>query len=161
MSRFAVRWIFLLDSDYRYNVGRHLPAHWREGSAFLDRKGHRRLEIHSNGDVVVLAGYAWDGCTPKFCIADIVFGIPDGIPSEKTKKPKAYYASLLHDALYQFLDAGLPLTRHQIDLVFLEILSRDRFAPKWVYFVAVRAFGALFRRFTHWKRSYAGKRTAL
>jgi len=114
MSRFAVRWIFLLDSDYRYNVGRHLPAHWREGSAFLDRKGHRRLEIHSNGDVVVLAGYAWDGCTPKFCIADIVFGIPD-----------------------------------------------DRFAPKWVYFVAVRAFGALFRRFTHWKRSYAGKRTAL
>ncbi len=96
MSEFAVRWIFLLEQNYTYNLSRHLAADWHEGWAFVDRNGQRRLEIHPNGDAVVLDGYAWDGCTPKFSVADIVFGTPDGIPSEVTKKPKTYYASLLH-----------------------------------------------------------------
>lgn len=161
MSRLSVRWIFLLEQDYSYNILKHLPTDWNEGWAFVDRNGHRRLEIHPNGDAIILSGYAWDGCTPKFSVADIVFGTPDGIPNEITKKPKTYYASLLHDVLYQFLDAKVPLTRSQIDSVFLEILTRDRFAPRWIYFAAVRVFGGLFRLFTHWKRSYAGKRVPI
>lgn len=161
MSEFAVRWIFLLEQNYTYNLSRHLAADWHEGWAFVDRNGQRRLEIHPNGDAVVLDGYAWDGCTPKFSVADIVFGTPDGIPSEVTKKPKTYYASLLHDALYQFLDADLPLSRKQADAVFMEIMRRDRFAPLWIYFYAVRAFGGLSRVLTRWKRSYAGKRVPL
>ncbi len=161
MSQFAVKWVFKLDADYVYNLRRHLPADWNSGAAFLDSKGHKRLEIHPNGDARVLAGYAWDGCTPKFSVFDIVFGTPDGIPNERTGKPKAYYASLLHDVLYQFLDAQLPLKRAQIDLVFLEILARDSFAPRRVYYQAVRWFGWLFRYFTRWKRSYAGTRVSL
>lgn len=156
MSQFAVKWVFKLNEDYVYNLRQHLPPDWNSGVAFQDKTGRRRLEIHPNGDARVLAGYAWDGCTPKFSVFDIVFGTPDGIPNEKTGKPKAYYASLLHDALYQFLDAQLPLKRAQADLVFLEILARDSFAPRWVYYKAVRWFGWLFRYFTRWKRSYAG-----
>jgi len=81
--------------------------------------------------------------------------------NEHTKKPKAYYASLLHDVLYQFLDADLPLPRAQADRVFVEILTRDRFAPRRAYYAAVRVFGGLFRRFARWKRAYAGKRVTL
>lgn len=161
MSQFAVKWVFRLDEDYVYNIARYLPSGWNESVVFLDRSGRRRLEIHSNGDARVLAGYSWDGCTPKYSIFDIVLGIPDGIPSEKTGKPKAYYASLLHDVLYQFLGTGLPLSRAQIDQVFLDILSRDDFAPRWLYYAAVRCFGALFHRFTGWQRNYAGTRMAL
>ena len=161
MSELAVRWIFVLDADYLYDLRHHLPSNWSDGCAFVDRKGHRRLEIHPDGNARVLASYAWDGCTPKFSLFDIVFGTPDGIPNQVTKKPKAYYASLMHDVLYQFLDADLPLSRAQADRVFLEILTRDRFAPRPIYYAAVRAFGGAFRRFTRWKRSYAGKRIAL
>lgn len=161
MSQFSVRWIFLLEEEYSYNIGKYLPADWSGGWAFVDRKGHRRLEIRPNGDAVVLAGYAWDGCTPKFSVADVVFGTPDGIPNERTKKPKAYYASMFHDALYQFMDAGVPLTRSQIDGVFLDLMTRDRFALRWFYYGVVRLLGGVFRRFTRWKRSYAGKRIPL
>ena len=161
MSEFAVRWIFELAEDYVYNLRQNLPAGWNQGCAFLDRSGKPRLEIAPNGDARVLAGYAWDGCTPKYAVLDLLIGTPDGIPSEITRKPKTYYASLLHDALYQFLDADLPLSRRQADQVFLEILTRDRFAPRPIYYVAVRVFGGMFRRFTRWKRSYAGKRIPL
>ena len=158
MSELAVSWIFLLDEDYVYGIREHLPPDWNDACAFVDRKGRRRLEINPNGDARILAGYAWDGCTPKFSVFDIVIGTPDGVPNEVTKKPKAYYASLMHDVLYQFLDAGLPLSRAQADNLFLEILTRDRFAPRRIYHVAVRVFGGVFRLFTRWKRSYAGKR---
>jgi hypothetical protein len=161
MSVFAVRWIFVLDADYIYSLRGHLPSDWNEGYAFIDEKGRRRLEIHPNGDARVLGGYAWDGCTPKFSVCDIVIGTPDGIPNETTKKPKAYFASLMHDALYQFLDAHLPLSRAQADRLFLEILTRDNFAPRRIYYLAVRVFGGMFRLFTRWKRSYAGKRVPL
>ena len=151
----------MLDGDYVYNIRGHLPSDWNEGCAFVDRTGRKRLEIHRNGDARVLSGYAWDGCTPKFSLFDVVIGTPDGVPNQVTKKPKAYYASLVHDALYQFLDLDLPLSRAQADRVFLEILTRDRFAPRSIYYAAVRVFGGASRLFTRWKRSYAGKRVPL
>lgn len=60
-----------------------------------------------------------------------------------------------------FLDTQLPLKRAQADRAFLEILARYSFAPRWVYYQAVRWFGWLFRYFTRWKRSYAGTRVPL
>ena len=120
MSELAVNWIFVLDEEYVYNISRYLPVGWDKGCAFVDHDGCRRLEIHPNGDARILANYAWDGCTPKFSVFDVVIGVPDGVPNQVTKRPKAYYASLLHDALYQFLDADLPLSRGQADGVFLE-----------------------------------------
>jgi hypothetical protein len=157
----SVRWVFVLEQDYVYNLSRYLPSNWNEACAFLDSAGNRRLEIHPNGDARVLAGYAWDGCTPKFFLFDIVIGTPDGIPNKITKKPKAYYASLLHDVLYQFLDADLPLSRKKADQVFLNIMTRDQFALRKIYYAAVRILGGMVRHITRWKRNYAGKRVPL
>jgi len=91
MSQLSVKWIFVLDQDFVFNVSSYLSKDFSEGCAFIDRSGKRRLEIHPNGDAKVLANYSWDGCTPKFAIWDIGFGTPDGIPNNKTTKPKAYY----------------------------------------------------------------------
>jgi hypothetical protein len=157
VSALALKWLYVLDEDYAWQSGRRFD----EGCAFEDGRGARRLEIRPDGEIRVLAGYAWDGCTPKFALFDIVIGIPDGVPNERTKKPKAYYASLLHDALYQFLDAGLPLSRYEADRIFLELLERDRFAPRPIYYAAVRLLGGAMRLFTRWKRSYAGRRIPL
>jgi hypothetical protein len=118
MSQFALKWIFVLDADYAVDAKAYLPGDFTTGCAFEDRSGRRRLEIHPGGIVKVLASYAWDGCTPKFAIWDVVIGAPDGVPNSVTKKPKAHYASLIHDALYQFLDDGLPITRHAADRLF-------------------------------------------
>lgn len=165
MSQLSVKWIFILEHDFVFNICSHLHKDFSKdfplGCAFVDSTGKRRLEILPNGDAKVLSDYAWDGCTPKFSVWDIVFGTPDGIPNTKTTKPKTYYASLLHDILYQFLNAKLPMSRANADRIFLELLTRDGFAPKWIYFIAVRLFGGGFRLFTGWKRSYVGKRVPL
>lgn len=158
MSEHAVRWVFRIDADYDHDVRRHLPPGWNEEATFVDAGGKPRLTIRADGTARVLAGYAWDGCTPKVVVCDIVIGTPDGATHALTGKPKAYYASLLHDALYQFLDAGLPMSRKDADEVFLELLTRDSFAPRGLYYAAVRVFGGVSRLFTRWKRDYGGAR---
>lgn len=161
MPLISLDWIYVLGEDFTYDISKYLPANFRAGCAFQDRTGKRWLEIRPDGTVQIPAGYAWDGCTPKFALWDIVIGTPDGTPNPDTKKPKAYFASLLHDALYQFLDTGLPLTREQADRLFLELLTRDQFAPRQLYYRAVRLFGGFFRHFTKWKRCYKGQRVLL
>ena len=161
MSQFAVKWIFELSENYSIDIKSHLPPDFTTGCAFEDRRGHRWLEIHPDGTLIVFAPYAWDGCTPKFSVWDIVFGISDGVPNIRTRKPKAYYASLVHDVLYQFLPVELPLKRADADRIFFELLARDGFGPRWLYYAAVRVFGGGFRLFTHWKRSYRGKKLPL
>jgi hypothetical protein len=161
MSTLAVRWIYVLETDFVHNIIGHLPTGWNRGVAFLDKSGARRLEIYPNGDARVLAGYAWDGCTPKFSLFDILIGTPDGIPNERTKKPKTYYASLVHDVLYQFMELNPDVPKAAADKIFLELLTRDGFAPRHIYYAAVSVFGGLSHRFTRWKRSYTGKRVSL
>jgi hypothetical protein len=151
-------WVFRIDADVEHDLRAHLPPGWNEEATFADAGGTVRLVIRADGVARVPAGYAWDGCTPKYCVCDIAVGIPDGVPNRVSGKPKAYYASLWHDVLYQFLDAGLPMGRRDADLVFLELLTRDGFAPRTLYHRAVRAFGGVFRLFTRWKRGYGGAR---
>ena len=43
-----------------------------------------------------------------------------------------------------------------MDRIFLEILRRDGFAPRWLYYALVRIFGGGFRLFTRWKRGQSG-----
>jgi len=160
MSRLALKWIYVLDGDYPWASDRRFA----EDCAFVDSSGTRRLEIRKDGEIRVLSGYAWDGCTPKFSFLDICVGTPDGVPNAVTKKPKAYYASLLHDALYQFSanDLPAPLDRKEIDRFFLEILQRDAFSWSWVYYWAVRIFGGFsFNLVTRHKRRYKGRKVPL
>ena len=161
MSLFTLKWVFALDTNYSINAKAHLPRNFAAACGFEDRAGRRRLEVHPDGTVTVVAPYAWDGCTPKFAICDIALGVPDGVPNLGTKKPKAYYASLLHDALYQFLDAGLPFDRAGADRIFLEILARDGFAPRRFYYASVRIFGGVSRLLMRWKRSYRGRKVPM
>ena len=140
MPRLAVKWIYTLEADYEWPSGLDFGA----GCAFEDDSGRRWLELRPGGAIRVKKDYAWDGCSPKWAAWDILFGTPDGVPHADTRKPKTYHASLVHDALYQFLDACLPLTRQQCDRLFLRLLAEQHFAPRRIYFGAVRLLGGLY-----------------
>ena len=157
MCHNAERWLYWLEHHVTWSSGQT----FLEDMAFEDKKGVRRLEITKDGQITILAGYAWDGCTPKFCLLDILIGIPDGVVDSRTGRPKTYYASLIHDVLYQFLDDGLPLTRRQVDRFFLELLGRTGFTWRYVYYGAVRLFGNLFRHAAEYIRRRTGKRIPL
>jgi hypothetical protein len=161
MSPFSVKWIYELQDDYSVNLLAYFSERLEHPCAFEDRSGRTRLVLYPDGRAIVKAGYAWDGCTPKFAVFDILLGTPDGIPNNQTRKPKTYYASLIHDVLYQFLDVKLPIKRSGADRAFLNIMARDAFAPRYIYWTAVRLFGGVFRIFTCWKRSYAGRRVGV
>lgn len=109
------------------------------------------LKMETSGDITVKGsngnGYAWDGCSPKINILDIALvGTPDGRINVNTGKPVTYYASLLHDVLYQFgKDAGLD--RKEVDRLFLYCLGD--FELRFVYYAAVRIFGGSFFDYSH------------
>jgi len=126
-------WIYKLDRDYTRSAtfsGAEFCAKW--------------LTIAADGTLTIPAGYAWDGCTPKFSLLDLlVLGVPDGVVSVHTGKPKTYYASLVHDALYQYF-AWHSISRLEADQLFRDMMSERGFSLSWVYYWLVRVFGGLF-----------------
>lgn len=84
--------------------------------------------------------YAWNGCSPKFELLDIGFGTPDGVLNMNTGKPKTYFASMIHDALYQYKEE-ISITRKQADEIFYDILRMEDFYWARTYYYAVRLFG--------------------
>ncbi len=88
-------------------------------------------------------GYAWDGCSPKLIkIADMYFGTPEGVLNFATGKPKTYYASMIHDVLYQFSGQIKQLVkRKEVDREFYNILRRDEFKSAKCYYWSVKFFG--------------------
>lgn len=144
---FRVYKLFTLSENYVWDTGIAFDKNYE----FRDTKKENkiRMTIDTSGRITVNKGYAWDGCTPKFSFFDFfVVGTPDGILSDRTGKPKAYHASLVHDALYQFLPDLPPeepvYTRKMADDIFFNILEDARFAPRRLYWLAVRLFGGIF-----------------
>lgn len=91
-----------------------------------------------NNFIEIKKGYAWNGCTPRFSFFDLFeIGTPNGIKNFKTGKPKAYYASLVHDALYQYE----LVDRKFADKIFRKILKENDFMLANLYYIAVRIFG--------------------
>jgi len=88
-------------------------------------------------------GYAWDGCSPKLIkIADMYFGTPEGVLNFTTGKPKTYYASMIHDVLYQFSARIKHLVkRKEADMEFYKILKRDEFRAAKLYYWGVKLCG--------------------
>jgi hypothetical protein len=129
-----------------------------EDLVFRDKKGKVRLIIEKSGMITVTRGFSWNGCSPKFCVFDILVGTPDGTVYATTGRPKTYYASLVHDALYQFLPDGLPIRRREADRFFLTLLAESEFAPRWIYWLAVRLAGGVIWRATRRKRKNRGER---
>lgn len=148
-------WIYRLPRSHSWQSPYRFERDW----AFQDKKGRTRLVISSGGVLTVTRGYAWDGCTPKFYLIDLVFGIPDGVVFLSTGRPKTYYASLFHDALYQFIPDGLPMSRAQADRCFLLLMTESEFALRHVYYGAVRSFGWLTLPITRRiRRTHGGRR---
>ena len=131
----ATVYIYLLTSDYTYSSlikGCNFENEW--------------LRLSDDGTIVIKGsnkkGYAWDGCSLKFKVLDVYFGTPEGVINRKTKQTKTYFASLVHDVLYQFSDdLKATITRKQTDEEFYHILKRDDFRLARLYYWFVRAFG--------------------
>jgi hypothetical protein len=95
-----------------------------------------------DGELIIKEGYAWNGCSPsKSYWSLFVLGTPDGVTDITTGKQKAYYASLVHDALcqYEFIE------RKHADRIFYELLKDAEFLPAIIYYLAVRLFGRRFK----------------
>ena len=144
------KWIYKLDHDYTWNCGRLIG----EDMLFRDQKGKVRVVLKKDGDIRITAGYAWDGCSPKLCVLDVLIGIPDGAVDSGSGKPKTYYATLVHDALYQFRPKGIPFTRKEIDQFFFRLMAETGFALRHIYYMAVRLFGS----HAHWLSVNFGKK---
>lgn len=126
---------FYHDQDYTF-LTNHCVGYFSNDWLKLD--GYSITVRGSN-----MTGYAWDGCSPKTHILDLVIGTPDGMTSKETRKPITYYASMVHDCLYQF-KKEVPISRKTTDLIFLEMLQEENFFFARLYYIMVRTFGWLY-----------------
>ena len=100
------RYVLLERNDVTVNATRIKDYTYSGGDRFLDISP----VSDSSTNIIIIGsnpkhkGYAWDGCSPKFQILDLIFGTHDGAISENTGKAVTYYASMVHDVLYQFHD---------------------------------------------------------
>jgi len=152
------KWLYKLNEDYRWQSPFLQDSDW----AFQDHTGKTRMKLMRDGTIVVIQGYAWDGCTPKFCLLDILIGTPDGAIDVESAHPKTWHASLVHDALCQFLSAGLPMSRAQVDGCFLKLMQERQFTLRYIYYAAVRLFAWLTKPLTIRIRNiHGGKKVEL
>jgi len=115
------------------------------------RTGQVYAKLMPSGKLTLLEGYTWNGCSPKFTIGSMVFGTPEGdlnlnIMSLYYGKPKTYFGSAVHDALYQFSDYNLfeKSDRKVVDLLFKQYLSIAGFKNARLYYRVVRLTGWMF-----------------
>lgn len=91
------------------------------------------------GIITIAAGYAWDGCSPKWALGPLVIGTPDG-PLLADGWRQTGRASLVHDVLCQF-KTDIPVTKSATVAVFDELLRADRWPWRLLYVSAVDWFG--------------------
>lgn len=123
------------------------------GPSVVDLKSKTVKYDHST-----MRAYAWDGCSPKIWFYwFILIGTPDlwhkkqeirqlSYPSNKPPIIKiwqlAHHASLVHDALYQYLGEH-GISKHETDLLFYQMLCESglyKIVAK-IYHIAVICFG--------------------
>lgn len=98
------------------------------------------LIVDNQGRITVKAGYSWDGCTPKIKVFGKIIGTPDGNIDLVTGKPKTYYASLVHDVIYEN-KKSVTITRKESDLLFLHLMRYYHFKNARLYYYVVRLVG--------------------
>lgn len=104
--------------------------------------------------------YAWDGCTPKkWFYWFILIGTPDfchkrekimTLDSHQNQKTKvvfwqqAHHASLIHDALYQYLGIH-EISKNKVDILFYEMLRESgmNIILAKIYHLAVKYFNRI------------------
>ncbi len=157
MCRNSVKWLYRADDNFRWDSGLEID----EDMVFRDERGAIRLILERGGRITVTRGYAWNGCSPKFCFLDLLIGTSDGVVHARTGRPKTYFASMVHDALYQFLQADSPVNRRQADACFLRLMAESEFALRYLYWAAVRLFGWLVYGAKKTRRGWQGSRLAV
>lgn len=130
MSSNRPQWICILAEHYRWQS----PVRPTQDCAFQDSSGTTRLVIEVDGTITVMKDYAWDGCTPKFYAADLRFEMPEGATHRDSRLPCTYYATLVHDALYQFLGAHNIYRRIDADRCFATLLREHGFRARALYY---------------------------
>lgn len=150
----SVAWLYRADRNFTWDSGIAVA----QDQVFLDAKGKVRLIIETSGRLTVTQGYSWNGCSPKFCFFDLLLGTPDGVVDKETGRPKTYFASMVHDALYQFLRVDSPISRRQADGCFLRLMGSSGFSLRYIYWLAVRMFGWLVWTGKRIKRGWNGQR---
>lgn len=130
-QRRVYKFVHTIDTSIQTNIyGRIFETEW--------------LKVEPNGMITVKGsndrGYAWDGCSPKFNILQFTCGTPDGMLVYETCAPITYYASMFHDAIYQY-KKEIDITRKETDNLFKENLKKADFMWWWIYYFAVWAFG--------------------
>ena len=103
----------------------------------------------SNSKIIIRAQYAWDGCSPAYCIRlgtslpnGLWLGVWDG-PKAQDGLPVTWLASLVHDALCQFRKDICGLSKKKTVLIFKKLLI-ERKAPGYITFLyptAIDLFG--------------------
>jgi hypothetical protein len=152
--RKSAAWVYRLDESFSWESGHEVPDDY----LFFDSAGKAWLMVERGGTITIFRSYAWNGCTPKLCLLDLLIGTPDGAVYAPTGERKTYRASLVHDALYQFLREASPLTRREADRFFLRLMQETDFVLAHVYWLAVRVFGWAFWHGTSRKRGWCGTR---
>ena len=139
-------WKFVHQKNFKYKTdvlkGREFDSEWLS----ISQKGKITVK-GKNGD-----GYAWDGCTPKVNKFDITWGNFDGKLirfKPRDYKPMTYYASMIHDVLYQYKSEA-PVTRKEADIIFKDMLEEVKFKWRRLFYLGVRWFGGS-RKFGEWK----------
>ena len=121
---------------------------------------HEWMKIDDQGTITVKGGkddgYAWDGCSPKWNFIDLIIGTPDGRFDFATDKQITYYASMIHDALYQYKD-DIKLSRKEVDILFKLNLKRSAFKLSGIYYFFVRCLGGCYGKWAT-KKSMNGIR---
>lgn len=147
-----------------YALGRYFYSEWlviHDGYVVVNpgRSNVDLIQGNVSYDPASPRTYAWDGCTPKrqfYWVA--LIGTPDWwqrrgevtvvggdgvLQTRSTFWPQAHQASLVHDALYQYLGM-IPIAKREVDQLFGEMLIESGF-PRilaWLYRSAVHRFGA-------------------
>jgi hypothetical protein len=121
-------WRYALAHDYGFHTRYLCDVHFE----------NKWLTI-KDGDVVIKAGYAWDGCSPCVSVLGLFYlGPPDG--AQLLGIPATYHASLVHDVLCQFRH-DVPISKATSVAVFRELLDKVRFPLARLYATAVALFG--------------------
>lgn len=127
-AKFGSKYRFELLEDFSVRVDRKLGTH-----SFRDKRGAEWLSF--DGDTITVRRfYNWNGSSPKIAIAGKWIGTPDTVSN--------LAGSVVHDALYQYLDAHcFPLDQADANTIFYELMKREGFALSGVYLGAVATLG--------------------
>lgn len=116
------------------------------------------LQVDPDGKIIVKGsfkdGYAWDGCSPKWHCLHLLWGTPDGKLDYRTEKPISYFASMVHDVIYQFKE-DVDISRKEADVIFKLTLKEAGFMWCWLYYFGVRIGGTFYGK---WKRKKSQKK---